>query len=78
LVIGVARAPFEFVVVAFNGDAQGGPHAFRQIGGKTSQLEFQLNALVYKLYQVSYAEVKLIDPAFTMSEKEYQQFQSNV
>jgi len=37
----------------------------------TSQIENEIDNLVYKLYELSYDEVKVIDPAFSLSEQEY-------
>lgn len=30
--------------------------------------------MVYKLYELTYEEVKVIDPAFVLSEKDYNEF----
>ena len=40
-------------------------------GKDTTSLEQQIDNLVYKLYELSYDEVKVIDPAFALSEQEY-------
>ncbi|MDD2387677.1 MAG: Eco57I restriction-modification methylase domain-containing protein, partial [Bacteroidales bacterium] len=37
----------------------------------TTLLEKQIDELVYKLYELTYDEVKLIDPEFTLTESEY-------
>jgi hypothetical protein len=37
----------------------------------TVQLEQELNNVFYKLYELTYDEVKVIDPAFSLSKKEY-------
>ena len=37
----------------------------------TSGLEKAINNLVYKLYQLTYEEVKIIDPEFELTEQEY-------
>lgn len=37
----------------------------------TSALEAQIDNLVYKLYELKYDEVKIIDPEFTLTSKEY-------
>ena len=37
----------------------------------TSKLETAINNLVYKLYQLTYDEVKIIDPEFALTEQEY-------
>lgn len=41
----------------------------------TSVLEQQLDNLVYKLYDLAYSEVLVIDPEFEMSEDEYEAFE---
>jgi len=40
----------------------------------TSELEKQIDHLVYKLYQLTYNEVKIIDPEFALTEQEYLDF----
>ena len=42
----------------------------------TSELEKEIDVLVYKLYELSYAEVKVIDPDFWLSESEYANFKA--
>jgi hypothetical protein len=37
----------------------------------TSELEKAINNLVCKLYQLTYEEVKIIDPEFELTEQEY-------
>jgi hypothetical protein len=41
----------------------------------TSTLEKQIDELVYKLYELTYEEVKVIDPAFPLSKEEYDKIQ---
>jgi hypothetical protein len=41
-------------------------------GKDTSSLEQQIDNLVYKLYELTYDEVKLIDPLFALSPSEYE------
>lgn len=41
------------------------------INTNTSELEAQIDILVYKLYNLTYDEVKVIDPEFQLSEAEY-------
>ena len=41
-------------------------------GKDTTALEQQIDNLVYKLYELSYDEVKVIDPDFELSEQEYE------
>jgi adenine-specific DNA-methyltransferase len=38
----------------------------------TTALEQELDSLVYKLYELTYDEVKVIDPEFSLSKKEYE------
>ena len=40
----------------------------------TIELEHQIDNLVYKLYDLTYNEVKVVDPEFGMSEEEYANF----
>jgi hypothetical protein len=37
-----------------------------------SLFESQIDNLIYKLYELSYAEVKVIDPEFALTELEYE------
>ena len=37
----------------------------------TTTLEQQIDNLVYKLYDLTYTEVKIIDPKFSLTETEY-------
>ena len=37
----------------------------------TSELEKVIDRLVYKLYQLTYDEVKIIDPEFELTEQKY-------
>ena len=41
----------------------------------TKQLENQIDIMVYKLYNLTYDEVKIIDPAFALTEREFENFQ---
>lgn len=43
-------------------------------GMDATELENQIDILVYKLYELTYTEVKIVDPEFLMSEKEYEKF----
>ena len=38
----------------------------------TSALENQIDQMVYKLYELTYDEVKVIDPEFSLSPEEYE------
>lgn len=38
----------------------------------TKHLEDQIDIMVYKLYELIYEEVKVIDPAFALSREEYE------
>ena len=40
-------------------------------GKDTTALEQQIDNMVYKLYELTYEEVKIIDPENTLTEKEY-------
>lgn len=46
-------------------------------GIDTTALENEIDVMVYKLYELSYEEVKIIDPEFWMSEVEYEKFKLN-
>lgn len=41
----------------------------------TSRLEAEIDNMVYKLYGLTYEEVKIVDPEFGMSENEYNNFE---
>ena len=41
----------------------------------TSALERQIDNMVYKLYSLTYEEVKIIEPEFAMSKAEYEAFE---
>jgi len=45
--------------------------ALKEQGKDTTALEAQIDLLVYKLYDLTYEEVKVIDPAFALSREEY-------
>ena len=40
----------------------------------TSDLERRIDLMVYKLYDLTYDEVKIVDPEFALSEHEYNTF----
>jgi hypothetical protein len=40
----------------------------------TKHLEAKIDIMVYKLYSLTYEEVKIIDPAFALTEREYDNF----
>ena len=44
---------------------------YKTQGKDTTALEQQIDNLVYKLYELTYEEVKIIDPEFALTEKEY-------
>lgn len=46
--------------------------SYKSQGKDTTALEQQIDNLVYKLYNLTYEEVKVIDPEFALSKKEYQ------
>lgn len=41
----------------------------------TTTLEKEIDVMVYKLYELTYDEVKIIDPAFWLSDTEYNEFE---
>ncbi len=43
----------------------------------TSALEKQIDTLVYKLYNLTWEEVEVVDPEFGLSEEEYENFEMN-
>ncbi len=42
--------------------------------GTTATLEKEIDILVYKLYELTYDEVKVVEPDFSLSEEEYNNF----
>lgn len=46
--------------------------ALKEQGKDTTALEQQIDHLVYKLYELTYEEVKVIDPAFRLSKEGYE------
>jgi hypothetical protein len=44
---------------------------FKSQGKDTTALEQQIDNMVYKLYELTYQEVKIIDPEFALTEQEY-------
>jgi hypothetical protein len=42
---------------------------------ETDEFETQINNLVYRLYELTYEEVKIIDPEFPLSKEEYENIQ---
>jgi hypothetical protein len=44
---------------------------YKTQGKDTTALEQQIDNMVYKLYELTYEEVKIIDPENTLTEKEY-------
>lgn len=49
----------------------------KQSGEDTSQEEAEIDLMVYKLYELTYEEVKIVDPEFEMSEEEYEAYTIN-
>ncbi len=45
-------------------------------GKDTTELENKIDVMVYKLYEMTHEEVKIIDPEFWMSEGEYEKFKT--
>ncbi len=48
--------------------------AGKEKGEDTTALERQIDLMVYKLYELTYDEVKIVDPAFEMEEEEYEEY----
>ena len=46
--------------------------AKKELGKNTDSIEQEIDNLVYKLYELTYDEVKVIDPEFSLSKKEYE------
>ena len=44
----------------------------KKLGKDTQELENKIDLMVYKLYELTYEEVKIVDPDFWMSEEEYE------
>jgi len=44
----------------------------KKAGKDTQKLEDKIDLMVYKLYELTYEEVKIVDPDFWMSEEEYE------
>ncbi|MFN4233239.1 MAG: Eco57I restriction-modification methylase domain-containing protein [Bacteroidia bacterium] len=49
--------------------------ALKEQGKDTTALEQQIDHLVYKLYELTYEEVLVIDPAFPLSKEEYERIE---
>lgn len=45
------------------------------IGEKTIQIEEEINLLLFRLYDLTYDEVKIIDPEFPLTEEEYKKIE---
>ena len=43
----------------------------KKVGEDTQELEDKIDFMVYKLYDLNYEEVKIVDPEFNLSEEEY-------
>lgn len=61
----VDETPFEELINVILSAKQANPQA------DTVELENQIDVLVYKLYDLTYDELKIIDPYFQLSEAEY-------
>ncbi|MCK4654101.1 MAG: Eco57I restriction-modification methylase domain-containing protein, partial [Candidatus Cloacimonetes bacterium] len=46
----------------------------KKAGKDTQHLEDKIDLMVYKLYELSYEEVKIVDPAFALTKEEYEKF----
>ncbi len=51
--------------------------SLKKAGKDTQKLEDQIDLMVYKLYGLTYDEVKIVDPEFCMSKKEYEKEKYN-
>ena len=49
----------------------------KKVGADTSAWEAEIDLRVYKLYELTYAEVLVVEPGFGMSEGEYEGFQTS-
>ena len=47
-------------------------HLLKSKENDTSLLENQIDQLVFKLYKLTYEEIQVIDPEFSLSEHEYE------
>ena len=46
----------------------------KEAGEETTAEEREIDLMVYKLYNLTYEEVKIIDPTFALTEKKYEEF----
>jgi len=46
----------------------------KELGEDTKELEDKIDIMVYKLYDLNYEEVKIVDPEFWLSKEEYENF----
>ena len=46
----------------------------KELGEDTKELEDKIDLMVYKLYELTYKEVKIVDPVFALTESEYEDF----
>jgi len=46
----------------------------KEQGDDTSDLEREIDAMVYKLYELTYDEVKIVEPEFKLSEEQYNNY----
>jgi len=46
----------------------------KKVSKDTQHLENKIDLMVYKIYELSYKEVKIVDPAFALSKEEYEKF----
>lgn len=46
----------------------------REKGYETKELENRIDIIVYNLYKLTYQEVKIIDPEFTLTQEEYENY----
>ena len=45
-----------------------------QQGKDISEVDIELNSLIYSIYGLTYHEIKIINPNFSLSEQEYNKF----
>ena len=71
MILKIFRCPLSIIKIYFT-DKVNQILALKLEGEDTKILEQQIDNLVYKLYELTYEEVKIIDPEFPLAEKEYQ------
>ena len=51
-----------------------GNYALLSLNNNNVKYQIEIDLMVYKLYELSYAEVLVVDPAFGLSEEEYNSY----